>query len=123
LPSAEPSPCGWIRVAARDELKIMAFTTKPTGDQVRQYVARRYAADQANAILAALSHVPGYLGDSVGWFQAAVLIEWEERSNRSPESLEQLVKIVSTDYRDFLMFFGGGPSLCWENVFTRQPGE
>jgi hypothetical protein len=100
----------------------MTFTTKPTVAQVRQYVTRRYPPDLAEVLLAKLSRLsqPADDEDESGWIQAAMLIHWEEKSDRAPESLD---RYVDEDRRDFLRAFGGGPFLNWCHLFSHQPEE
>lgn len=101
----------------------MAFTHEPTTEQVQRFVKAHFAPEDATRILDLLDEVSEDIGDVRGWYQAAVLVHWHDRSPGRVDLLPQHVGTVNSDPRDFLRSFGAGPDPSWESQFIHQSGE
>ena len=99
---------------------MMATRHEPTPEQVQRYVASHFAKPTADAIMTNLGAVTDLVGDAKGWYQAAILVQWRDESDGTPDRLAQYIKIVNQDPRDFLHSFGSGPQPFWVNMFIHQ---
>ncbi len=101
----------------------MAFNREPTVECTRAYVLRSFDPALAAEIWRILERVADSFGDERGYYQAAVLVAWEQDSARGVGKdsqpklacLESKVAVLNQDPRDFLVRFSPPP--FWENRF------